>query len=326
MNLDALVSNVLHPPILFFFLGIFAILVRSDLNIPPAISKFLSIYLLFDIGIKGGVELFHSGFNLEVLSVLLVCVAFSFSVPFLVYGLLRRQLNVPNAGAIAATYGSISAVTFATGISFLESQRIPFGGYMVAGMALMESPAIVAGLMLIRRHSAPSPQAPSHSLRSTLHESFFNGSVLLLLGSLVIGYVSGKAGEDALKPFVSDIFKGMLSLYMLDMGLEAGKKLGDLRKNGLFLVLFGLFFPLVMGAVGIGTAWLLGLSAGNALLLTLLFASSSFIAVPAAMRMAVPEANMGLLVPMSLGVTNTFCIVLGIPLFNMLIQYIWTLA
>ncbi|MFN8923575.1 MAG: sodium-dependent bicarbonate transport family permease, partial [Sphingobacteriia bacterium] len=340
MNLDALLGNILHPPVLFFFLGVLAVVLKSDLEIPPAIAKFLSIYLLFDIGIKGGEELYHSGFNPDVATVMLACILVSFSIPFLVYRILRWKLNVPNAGAIAATYGSVSAVTFATGISFLESQHIHFGGYMVAGMALMESPAIISGLLLIRmsttakvakpalvmaggdalsnwapaRAEAPiEPPKPKANMKSILHEAFLNGSVLLLIGSLIIGYVSGKAGQEELKPFVGDIFKGMLSLYMLDMGLIAGKRLGSLRQNGAFLSGFALIFPIAIGLPGILLARLLGLDVGDALLFTILCASASYIAVPAAMRMAVPEANMSLLLPMSLGITFTFNITMGIP-------------
>jgi hypothetical protein len=327
MSLESLLGNLLYPPVMFFFLGVLAATLKSDLEIPPQMSKFLSIYLLFNIGIKGGLELQHSGLDGYILLLLLICVGLSFAVPLGVYPILRRRLNVPDAGAIAATYGSISAMIFTTGISFLETAGIPFNGYMVACMVLMESPAIVSGLVLIRRGLAktrPQGLRPRRTrLRPILHEAFFNGSVFLLIGSLLIGYLSSpKAGEE-LKPFVTDIFKGMLSLYMLDMGLLAGRRLGELRKNGSFLVGYALAFPIVMGAVGIGLAYMLGLTPGNALLFTLLCASASFIAVPAAMRMAVPEANMSLLLPMSLGVTDTYLILVGIPLYHQIIQLLW---
>lgn len=322
----------MHPPVLFFFLGLFAVAVKSDLEIPPQIGKFLSIYLLFDIGIKGGEELFHSGFNSTVLIVMAVCIIASFTIPFLVYPILKSQLNVYNAGAIAATYGSISAVTFATATAFLEVQNMKFGGYMVAGMAMMESPAIVAGLIMIRTKSKAieednavdkSMDEYANTWKDTLHEALFNGSVLLLLGSLIIGLLSGTAGEEELKPFVSDIFKGMLSLYMLDMGLVAGRRMGELRKSGLFLTSFGVLYPVVAGTLGILVAYLIGLSPGDALLLTILFASASYIAVPAAMRMSVPQANMSLVLPMALGITFTFNITIGIPLYYSIIQSFW---
>lgn len=325
MNLYSILENFAHPATLFFFLGMIAVLVKSDLEIPPQIAKFLSIYLLFDIGIKGGEELFHSGFNVQVLTVMVVCILSSFSIPFVMYYVLKRKLNVYDAGAVAATYGSISAVTFASASAFLDSQGEAFGGYMVAGMALMESPAIIAGLILIRMNKKEKSETSEakKGLGHILRESFFNGSVLLLIGSLVIGYVSGEAGEEELKPFVNEIFFGMLSLYMLDMGLLAARRIKDLRKAGGFMVSFATLFPPLIGMFGILISYLLHYSVGDALLQTILFASASYIAVPAAMRIAVPQANMGILLPMSLGVTFTFNISVGIPLYYFIIQSIW---
>lgn len=329
MGIDTLLNNILHPPVLFFFLGLLAIALKSDLEIPPQIGKFLSLYLLFDIGIKGGEELFHSGFTPVVMKVVLACLLLSFIIPFIVYKILRLKLDVFNASAIAATYGSISAVTFATSVSFLESSNVPFGGYMVAGMALMESPAIVAGLILvglgIKNLNNESPSSENkQDTKSILHEACFNGSVFLLVGSLIIGFVSGEAGEKELAPFVSGIFQGMLSFYMLDMGLLAGKRLGELKKAGLSLVGFALLYPLTFSFLGIGVAYLIGLQAGDALLLTILVASASYIAVPAAMRISVPKANMSLLLPMSLGVTFTLNVTIGIPLYFSIISKIWS--
>lgn len=331
MGLQTLLDNITHPPVLFFFLGLMAVAVRSDLEIPNQIGKFFSIYLLFDIGIKGGEELFHSGFSPVVVKVVITCLILSFTIPFIVYKILRLRLDVYNAGAIAATYGSISAVTFATTVSFLESQNIEFGGYMVAGMALMESPAIVAGLILIglavgksKGASESGAGAVDRNFKKILHEAFFNGSVFLLVGSLIIGIVSGSAGEKELGPFVTGIFKGMLSLYMLDMGLLAGRRLGELKKSGPSLVGFALIYPITFCFLGIAVAYLLGLDKGDALLLTVLTASASYIAVPAAMRISVPQANMSLLLPMSLGVTFTFNVTLGIPMFYAIITSIWS--
>ncbi len=325
MNFHAILENFMHPPVLFFFLGILAVFVKSDLEIPPQIAKFLSIYLLFDIGFKGGEELFHSGFNQTVIIVVIVCVMASFLMPFAVFPILRKKLDIYNAGAIAGTYGSISAVTFATTTSFLEANNIRFGGYMVAGMALMESPAIISGLTLIRSRMARENGNGDTRTQwgPILKEALFNGSVLLLVGSLVIGLLTGSTGEAELKPFISDIFKGMLSLYMLDMGLLAGRRLKELRSSGLFLTVFALVYPLVAGMIGIAISYAVGLDRGDALLQTILIASASYIAVPAAMRLAVPQANMSLLLPMSLGITFTFNIALGIPLFNAVIQAIW---
>ncbi|RED97917.1 sodium-dependent bicarbonate transport family permease [Marinoscillum furvescens] len=324
MSLSTILENFAHPATLFFFLGMLAVIVKSDLEIPPQIAKFLSIYLLFDIGIKGGEELFHSGFNSQVLTVILVCVSASFLVPFAMYYILNRKLSVYDAGAVAATYGSISAVTFATATAFLEGQNEPFGGYMVAGMALMESPAIIAGLILIRlNNKTDESETRSGNFNHILRESFFNGSVLLLVGSLVIGYVAGETGEKELKPFVNEIFFGMLSLYMLDMGLLAGRRIRELRKAGAFVVSFAALFPPAIAVLGIALSYALGYSAGDALLQTILLASASYIAVPAAMRMAVPQANMSILLPMALGVTFTFNIALGIPLYYFIIQIFW---
>lgn len=329
MDIQSFLENILHPPVLFFFLGMLAVAVKSDLQIPSQIAKFLSLYLLFDIGIKGGEELFHSGFNFMILKVIIACILFSFLVPFVAYKVLIKKLDPYNAGAIAATFGSISAVTFATAISYLESINVHFGGYMVAGMALMESPAIIAGLILIRMNTREDgidelDNKETGGMKAILREAFFNGSVFLLVGSLVIGYISGSAGEAELDPFVNGIFKGMLSLYMLDMGLLAASKLGDLKKSGGFLTLFSLIYPVLASFLGMGAAYIIGLEPGDALLMTILVASASYIAVPAAMRLAVPQANMSLLLPMSLGITFTFNVVVGIPLYFEIISKIWS--
>ncbi len=328
--LDSLVNNLLHPPVLFFLLGILAVLLKSNLEIPPQVSKFLSLYLLFDIGIKGGEELFHSGIDETVLKVMFTCIVCSFIIPFIAYRVLRWKLDIYDAGAIAATYGSISAVTFITASSFLDAHNIKFSGFMVAGMALMETPAIIAGLLIINfalaqsKKNDPAHQHEKQSMSKVFHEACFNGSVVLLVGSLVIGFISGSSGEVELKPFVSDIFKGMLSLYMLDMGLVAGSRIASLKQSGVFLISFALLYPIVASVFGISAAALLGLSHGNAVLLTVLIASASYIAVPAAMRLAVPKANMSLLLPMSLGVTFVFNILFGIPLYDLVIGRIWS--
>ncbi|HEX8548920.1 MAG TPA: sodium-dependent bicarbonate transport family permease, partial [Cytophagaceae bacterium] len=322
MNLEAIAQNFLTPPVLFFFLGVIAVLIKSDLEVPPAIAKFFSLYLLFDIGIKGGQELFKSGFTQQIIFIVLACIFMSLLVPVVTYFVLRIKLDIYNAGAIAATYGSVSAVTFATAQSFLTNAHVESGGYMVAGMAIMESPAIVVGLFLIR--SAAKKEAVAIELESSEHkggmkdvlrEAFFNGSIVLLVGSVVIGYLSGERGERDLHSFVSDIFKGMLCLYLLDMGLVAGSRMGALKQSGLFLIMFAILTPIINATLGILISYFLGLSEGDAMLFTVLCASASYIAVPAAIRMAVPQANMSLLLPMSLGVTFPFNIVVGIPTY-----------
>jgi len=327
MNFDSVINNFTSPAVLFFFLGLIAVAVKSDLEIPPAIAKFFSLYLLFDIGIKGGEELFHSGFTMEIFYIVCACIFMAVLVPLVAFRVLRLKLNVYDAGAIAATYGSVSAVTFATAQAFLVGQNVHAGGYMVAGMALMESPAIVIGLMLIRKNTPKEVtsgiEAHGSNMKEVLKEAFFNGSIVLLVGSMIIGYLGGEHGEKDLHGFVIDIFKGMLCLYLLDMGIVAGSRLSSLKQSGIFLVAFGIITPLINAALGIAIAYFLKMEEGDALLFTILCASASYIAVPAAMRMAVPQANMSLLLPMSLGVTFTFNIVVGIPTYFSIIQSIW---
>lgn len=329
MSMSSILSNFLSAPVLFFFLGLIAVMVKSDLEVPPAIAKYFSLYLLFDIGIKGGQELFHSGFTTDILVIMSACIVMSLIVPVVAFYVLKIKLDVFNAGAIAATYGSVSAVTFATAQTYVANQGIPAGGYMVAGMAIMESPAIIMGLLLIRMSIKTETSVlkdGSHhdsSLKSVVKEAVFNGSIVLLVGSLVIGYLAGDNGEKELHGFVKDIFKGMLALYLLDMGLVAGSRMSALKKSGFFLVAFAIITPLINAALGIGIAYVLGFSVGDAFLFTILCASASYIAVPAAMRMAVPQANMSLLLPMALAVTFPFNIILGIPVYLMIIQSIW---
>lgn len=316
---NCLLSNLLHPPILFFLLGMLAVCFKSDLEIPGQIAKFLSLYLLFHIGFEGGLKLFHSGFSNEILFVLGICALVSFLTPWILYQVLKIKLNVYDAGAIAASYGSISAVNFIISATFLETHNIPYNGYMVAAMALMESPAVISGLMLIGFNK----KNENISFNKVLHESFLNGSVFLLLGSLLIGLVCGNVGELELKPFVSDVFKGMLCFYMLDMGIVAGQKISGLKQNFWFLSCFALLYAPIAAALGIAIAKLIGLSIGDALLFTTLVSSASFIAVPAAMRLSVPQANMGIVIPMALGITFVFNIVFGVPLYLPVIQYFW---
>lgn len=295
--LHDLFTNLAHPPILAFILGLLAVACKSDLEIPPTIAKFLSLYLLFHIGIKGGEELFHSGINFESFKVISICALISFLTPWLCYQFLKLKLNIYDAAAVAASYGSISAVNFIASASFLDSIHVSYSGYMVACMAFMESPAIIAGLLIIGIASRSQAQEEGKSrlrFRKLLHEALFNGSVFLLIGSMFIGLLSGNSGEAELKPFVSDIFKGMLSFYMLDMGLVAAQKIKGLKGNILFLGSFALFFPICSALIAALIAKVMGLSIGNAFLFTTLVSSSSFIAVPASMRLAVPQANMSI--------------------------------
>lgn len=317
-------KNLLSPPILFFVLGVAATLFRSDLEIPSEISKGLSLYLLFAIGFHGGVELARSGLGMDVMQTMIAVVIASLVIPLVSYPILRLEVSPIDASAIAACYGSISAVTFITAVSFLESFDVTYSGFLVAAMALMESPAIVVGFLLARYGEINGDNVQVDSRwRDLIHESLFNGSVLLLIGSLVIGYLTGEEGWTALKPLVKDPFKGILCLFLLDMGIIAAKRLEQLKDSGVFLIGFSIVMALVYGVMGIGTASLLGLIPGDALLLAILFGSASYIAVPAAMRMALPQANPSLYLPMSLGITFPMNITIGIPIHMAIIEWWW---
>ncbi|MFI4916690.1 MAG: sodium-dependent bicarbonate transport family permease [Phycisphaerales bacterium JB060] len=325
MDPSALTQNLLSPPILFFALGMFATLVRSDLAIPPAVAKGLSIYLLVSIGFHGGYELQRSGLDAMVLGTLGVAALSSAVLPVLAFFVLRTRLGVEDAAGLAACYGSVSAVTFITAISFLERAGSEYSGHLIAAMALMESPAIVTGILLAniaRRRETPD-DTQRFEWRPIAHEALANGAIVLLLGSLVIGYVCGDSGWATMKPLVKDPFQAILCLFLLDMGLMAARRLGDLRRSGLFLVGFALVAPPVQASLGILAAAALGLSQGDALLLAVLFGSASYIAAPAALRLALPAANPSLYVPMSLGVTFPFNIIVGIPVYASIIQWWW---
>lgn len=321
MTESHVLQNLLSPPVLFFFLGLIAALARSDLEIPQPLPKFLSLYLLMSIGFTGGLELNHSGLSEGVLLALGTAMIMAMLVPLYSYFILRLRLNVYDASAIAATYGSISAVTFITTCSYLTNLRIHFGGHMVAAMALMESPAIVIGVILVRCFSRVE-NSNGFTWKPIIHEAFLNGSVFLIIGSLLIGLVVGDEGAHALKPFTGDIFKGLLSFFLLDMGIVAGKRLGDLGSNRWFLASFGVLMPLVNAMLAILIGRLLSLSEGDTLLFAILCASASYIAVPAAMRLAVPEANPSLYVAMALAITFPFNIVVGIPLYHSVIGWL----
>lgn len=317
MNLDNILQNFSDPAVLFFFLGVFAVLLRSDLEIPQPLAKLFSLYLLMVIGLRGGFELKQSGINFHIALVLLAATGMAVAVPLVAFFILKRKLSAANAAAIAATYGSISAVTFITAISFLDRLQVDHSGYMVAAMALMESPAIVVGVILARKYA---PRQGTMYIKHLLKEAFLNGSVFLILGSMFIGIFSGETGEHDFEPFIKDIFKGMLAFFLLDMGLVAAKRLDIIRRYGLFIIGFAILMPLAAGLSGMGISLLLGLSAGDALLFTVLCGSASYIAVPAAMRLAVPDANPSLYVPMALAITFPFNISIGIPLYYNLIS------
>ena len=316
------VGNLMDPAILFFVFGILAGAIRSDLEIPPQISRFLSLYLLMALGLKGGFALAESGLTSEVATTLAAAIALCVVVPVLGYAVLRRFVSGFDAAAIAATYGSVSAVTFITAVQHLDGLGQPYGGHMAAAMALMESPAIVFAVVmanLLRRRAASS--ATAVPLKSLLHEALTGGPQLLLLGAMAVGMLTGESGQQAMRPFATDLFKGMLAFFLLDMGLLAARNMGGLRSAPVWLLAYAITGPLVHAGLALVLSLALGISAGNGALLMVLAASASYIAVPAVIRQAIPEANPSLYFGMSLGLTFPFNILLGIPLFTSIAQY-----
>jgi uncharacterized protein len=323
MDLSLVMSNLLNPPVLFFFLGMLAVLVKSDLEIPPPIPKLFSLYLMIAIGFKGGSELVKSGISQGVILAISAAILMACIVPIYTFFILRIKLDSYNAAAIAATYGSISAVTFITAGSFLDRLGIASDGYMVAALALMESPAIIIGLVLVKVFAA-NKNKQDFDWGEVLRESFLNGSVFLLVGSVAIGILTGEHGAQVLKPFVQDMFYGALTFFLLDMGLVAAKRIQDLRRAGVFLIAFAILIPVVNAGLGLAIAKAIQMSPGDALLFAVLCASASYIAVPAAMRMTVPEANPSLYISTALAVTFPFNIIFGIPLYQYGINLFWS--
>lgn len=318
MNFDLLINNLTNPALLFFFLGLLSVQLKSDLEIPENSSKFISLYLLFSIGFNGGQELSHSPFDAELLWSLLFGVALALVVPVYAFFILKKRMGVPNAGAIAAAYGSISAVTFVTAVSFLEIQEISFSGYMVAVMALMEAPSIIIGVLLMDMFG--KGKTSSMPFGRILRHSVTNGSVVIILGSLIIGALATKSQAEGIKPFTTDIFKGFLAVFLLDMGITSGRKIKTLFEQGWFPILFAVIVPLINGSLVAVISSVITNNPGNQFMFSILAASASYIAVPAAMKMAAPGANPGLYVPMSLAITFPFNITFGMPVYLMIIN------
>ncbi len=316
-------QSFFDPAILFFVFGMLAGLLRSNLEIPPQISRFLSLYLLMALGLKGGFALAQSGLTLEVLISLGAALGMATLVPTLGYLILRRFLNGFDAAAVAATYGSVSAVTFITAVQYLDTHGISFGGHMAAAMALMESPAIVLAVVLANhaRQKATvvaglsASGASNAPLSRILHEALTDGAQLLLLGAMLIGVLTGESGQAAMKPFSVDLFKGMLAFFLLDMGLLAARNMGKLKGQSTWLLVYAIAAPLFHAGIALILGGLLDMSSGNVALLMVLAASASYIAVPAVIRHAIPEANPSLYFGMSLGLTFPFNILIGIPLY-----------
>ena len=307
------IDTLLSPVILFFVLGALAAAARSDLSVPEPIAKGMSLYLMAAIGLKGGVQVSAAGFSVDMAGMAFAGVLLSFSLPLLAFGLLRSWggLDRLNAGAVAAHYGSVSIVTFVTASEALTRSGSAPAGYLVAVLALMETPAILTGLLLAQRGIRQQNDAPGHLWR----EVFLNGSVVLLLGAFLVGLIVGKEKYEAISPVFTTGFSGILCLFLLDMGLIAVRRLRESRAMSIRLASLGIGLPLINGGLGLGIAVLLGVDAGTAAAFAMLAASASYIAVPAAMRMALPKADPGIYLSMSLAVTFPFNIVIGIPLF-----------
>lgn len=327
-----LLENMIDPAILFFVFGVFAGAIRSNLEIPPAIAKFFSLYLLVALGLKGGAALAAAGLPATGALALLAALIMATLVPAYSFPILLRRMSPFDAAATAATYGSVSAVTFIAAQQFLTRNDVEFGGYMVVAMILMESPAIIMAVLLSswarsRQRIESSPGADTVqtvSLKKVLHEAFTDGAHLLLIGSLLIGFVTGEDGKKIMEPFAVDIFKGILAFFLLEMGLLVARQLRESRQGlGRFAIGFALVMPVMNAALAIGLAWLFGLSKGDAMLLAVLAASASYIVVPAIVRYAIPEARAGVYFTMSLGVTFPFNLTAGIPLYYGVIDLIW---
>ncbi len=312
---DLAVQNILSPMVLFFVVGLFAGFSNSDLTVPEPVAKLLSLYLLISIGFRGGAEVAHHGLTMQLVETIAAGIALSFTIPVLAYTILKRttRLSSIDAAAVAGHYGSISAVTFAAITSALNLFTLPFEGYMVAVAAAMETPAIMSALVLARPHRRLSTATEG---RSVWREVLLNGSIVALLGAFVVGLITGQRGLATVKPFLVDLFPGFLCLFLLDMGLVAGRGLQQGRKYltpGLSI--FAVVMPLIGASMAAALSLMIGLTAGGTAVLMTLGASASYIAVPAALRLALPEANPTISLTMSLGVTFPFNLLLGIPLY-----------
>jgi uncharacterized protein len=321
-------QNLLSPMVLFFALGLAAALARSDLSIPEAIAKTMALYLMMAIGFKGGVEVAKAGIDARLLQVVGAGIALSFIIPVIGFVMLRTtsKLSAIDAAAVCAHYGSISIVTFVAGTEAVKAAGFGFDGTMVAVAAMMETPAILSALLLARTFGDKTngqKDEPREPLGALLREIGLNGSVVMLIGSFFIGWITGEAGLKQISAFIIDPFRGVLCLFLLDMGLVAGR---GLREGGRHLsapVLgFGIIMPLISAALATGLAWLIALPQGSAALFITLAASASYIAVPAAMRLALPEARPAIYLTLSLGVTFPFNLTIGLPLYLALASYI----
>jgi hypothetical protein len=336
--LAAAAANLTTPMVLFFVLGALAATFRSDLAVPEPISKAMALYLMMAIGFKGGAALSASGLTLAALWTLAAAMALSFAIPLVAYAFLKAttRLGRADAAAVAAHYGSISVVTFIAASEFFAARGLAYDGYMVAVVAAMETPAIVTGLWLARRGLAATPAGGATAAgpararpsrpglsRQLAREIFLNGSVVLLVGAMAVGAIAGKKGAETVAPFFDAPFRGILCLFLLDLGLVAVRRLREAKGMSPALLVFGLYMPPVGAAIGLAVAGLIGLPLGNAAVLAVLCASASYIAVPAALRIALPEANPAITVTLSLAITFPFNVVVGIPLYVAAARALW---
>ncbi|MCX6880509.1 MAG: sodium-dependent bicarbonate transport family permease [Verrucomicrobia bacterium] len=314
--LDAIRANLLSPAVLFFVLGLIAALTKSDLKFPEPLYVGMTIYLLVAIGFKGGVAIAEAGLA-QVWLPLLAAIGLGALIPLWTYPVLRRGGKLPavDAAAIAAHYGSVSAVTFIAAANYLKAINQPFEDCATAFLAVMESPAILVGVVLGKLATKSTGGVSDGSLRTAMHEALFGRSIFLLVGALVVGALCGEAGMKKVEPFFVAPFQGVLALFLLEMGVVAGRRVGDLRKVGLFLLGFGVLVPLVNGTLGVLIGKFAGLGLGGATLFGVLAASASYIAAPAAIRISLPEANPTLYLTASLAITFPFNITIGIPIY-----------
>jgi hypothetical protein len=325
-------SVLMDPAVLFFLLGLMAAAVRSNLEMPAQISKFISLYLLMSIGIKGGVALSVSGIQPEILTGLGIALLMAFLVPAYTYPLLRLRTDGYNAAAVAATYGSVSAVTFIAVGQFLDNQGVAHGGHMAVALVIMEVPAVIMAVLLAAmtrsidekrkgRDSASHNTHSEFSIKGILHESFTDGSIVLLMGSLFIGFLVGVDGYQTIKPFTGDLFKGLLGFFLLEMGMMVGRRFREMQVIDPFFLGFAFVIPVVNACFTLALSHRAGLSDGDAVMLATLAASASYIVVPAVVRAAIPEANPGIYFTMALALTFPFNVIIGIPLYFHLLNY-----
>ncbi|MDX1924272.1 MAG: sodium-dependent bicarbonate transport family permease [Rickettsiaceae bacterium] len=321
--LDAFSQNLLSPSVLFFALGAFAGYLKSDLSVPESMGRYLSVYLMMSIGFTGGVSVISiEHFSSEIVLTIFSGISLSFIIPFLAYFLiiLTTKIDKPTAAALSAHYGSVSIVTFAASVNFLLLHQESYSGYMPSILALMEAPAILSGLYIAHRF-APETNIHTKEENKLASEIFANGAVLLILGSFFVGCISGQNGLAKIAPFLVSPFQGIVCMFMLDLGLIVTKNIQNLRKIKAPLIFFGLYMPLVNAGIALLIAYAIGLKSPDGLLFMTLVASSSYIAVPAAMKLALPEAKASVYLPISIGVTFPFNIILGIPLYYSMSKY-----